>query len=158
MNSITKSILAIIIGAALVFAAFTVNYGDGFFRGLETIPKMFSCLILFFALLHFFTSISEAYPMAYKIVHDEDGYKPYQAKVFRFVFLFIPWWMPVEESYYDYEAQNLFGAKFDMIGSDEKEFKTKEKALAAIESYKESAIRERKYLFEKPGKKKTTYL
>lgn len=115
---------------------------------------IFGCIIgglgFFFSMMILNDRLEDVLNYRYRITKDKWDY--YQAKRLRSGFLFIPYWTAVETTFHSYKTQNIFGAKSKSYFSSEKEFKSKEKALEAIDNCKEFSAEQRKEFFKRPEK------
>jgi len=89
----------------------------------------------------------------YKIVYNG---KQYDAKYLTLVFVLIPYWKAVNETYHSYEVQNLFGAKFDRSYSTDIVYDKEHEAIQAITRHKERVKENRSEFFNKPETEITT--
>jgi len=87
--------------------------------------------------------------LKYKIIIDGSVH----AKYLTSLWLFIPYWKPVETTTDSYKIQNIFGAKFDHYYDIEVTYGSERDAVHAIENHKKTITRNRNIFFQRPIKK-----
>ena len=161
MRPITKDILWILFWIALaIFPWVYQPFIDLFGKYTIVYLWMIRVVLIILFLVKIGTiheAIAEECGVKFKLIKGDSEWSSIEAKVFRPIFCMIIWgWKPIEENLHTYEAQNIFGAKWESCYTTDKTYRNEEKARKAIEKYKENSKRVlEEYVSRKKKKQKT---
>jgi len=158
MSKFLIKLIWFIVLTMAVIVSFNLQYKDGYkVRDLIIFARVFSTILLFIWTVGMGETLKEIVTLRYKLI--ENGWD-YEVKYLIIGWFFIPSWKPINEKYHSYTSQNMFGAETHGGYSTDVTYKSKGKALKAIEEHKLEIKKARVKWFKKPEpkKRKITYL